>query len=65
MIILESDALERGIVLNAAEARDSDEYYAMVDSGTNAIILPLHPKMEGEKRYCDRTYRPDLRFQWF
>ena len=55
MIILESDALERGIVLNAAEARDNDEYYAMVDSGTNAIILPLafmHPKMEGEIAEC-------------
>ena len=44
MLILEPDILERGIVLNAAEARDNDEYYAMVDSGTNAIILPLQPK---------------------
>ena len=52
MIILESDALEHGIVLNAAEARDNDEYYAMVDSGTNAIILPLHPRMEGEIAEC-------------
>ena len=40
------------MVLNAAEARDNDEYYAMVDSGTNAIILPLHPRMEGEIAEC-------------
>ena len=26
----------------------SDEYYAMEDSGTNAIIVPLHPDMCGE-----------------
>ena len=52
MIILEPEALERGIVLNSAEARDNDEYYAMVDSGTNAIILPLHPRMEGEIAEC-------------
>ena len=49
MIILESDY---GIMLNAAEVRDSDEYYAMVDSGTNAIILPLHPRMEGDIAEC-------------
>ena len=52
MLILEPDVLEHGIVLNAAEARDNDEYYAMVDSGTNAIILPLHPSMEGEIAEC-------------
>ena len=52
MIILESETLDRGIVLNSAEARDNDEYYAMVDSGTNAIILPLHPRMEGEIAEC-------------
>ena len=64
MLILESDY---GLVLNAAEARDSDDYYAMVDSGTNAIILPLHPRMVGDhcrmpspKRYCDRTYCPGV-----
>ena len=51
MIILESD-LEHGIVLNAAEVRDNDEHYAMVDSGTNAIILPLHPRMQGEIAEC-------------
>ena len=52
MLILEPDVLEHGIVMNAAEARDNDEYYAMVDSGTNAIILPLHPSMEGEIAEC-------------
>ena len=52
MLILESEVVEHGIALNAAEARDKDEYYAMVDSGTNAIILPLHPKMEGDIAEC-------------
>ena len=52
MLILESEVLEHGIVMNAAEAKDNDEYYAMVDSGTNAIILPLHPNMEGEIAEC-------------
>ena len=52
MLILEPDVVEHGITLNAAEARDKDEYYAMVDSGTNAIILPLHPKMEGDIAEC-------------
>ena len=49
MLILEPDY---GIVLNAAEARDSDDFYAMVDSGTNAIILPLHPRMVGDIAEC-------------
>ena len=44
MIILEPDDLEHGIVLSAAQAQDGDEYYAMVDSGTNAIILPAASK---------------------
>ena len=52
MIILEPDALDHGIVLSAAEARENDECYAMVDSGTNAIILPLHPRMQGEIAEC-------------
>ena len=52
MIILEPDDLEHGIVLSAAQARDNDEYYAMVDSGTNAIVLPLHPRMQGEIAEC-------------
>ena len=52
MIILEPDDLEHGIVLSAAQAQDSDEYYAMVDSGTNAIILPLHPRMQGDIAEC-------------
>ena len=52
MIILDSDAVEHGIVLSAAQARDNDEYYAMVDSGTNAIILPLHPRMQGDLAEC-------------
>ena len=46
----ESDDLDHGIVLSAAQALDSDQYYAMVDSGTNAIIVPLHPEMQGDCR---------------
>ena len=52
MIILEPDDLEHGFVLSAAQALDSDDYYAMVDSGTNAVILPLHPDMQGEIAEC-------------
>ena len=65
MIILESDDLEHGIVLSAAQASDNDEFYAMVESGTNAIILPLHPRMHcrmpSPKRYSHRTNCPNLR----
>ena len=40
--------MEHGIVLSAAQALDNDQYHVMLDSGTNAIIVPLHPKMQGE-----------------
>ena len=52
MIILEPDEVEHGIVLSAAQALDNDQYYAMLDSGTNAIIVPLHPSMQGEIAEC-------------
>ena len=52
MIILEPDEVQHGIVLSAAQALDNDEYYAMLDSGTNAIIVPLHLRMEGEAAEC-------------
>ena len=52
MIILEPDALEHGIVLSAAQARDNDEYYAMVDSGNKCHHLPLHPRMQGDIAEC-------------
>ena len=52
MIVLEPDDLEHGIVLNTAQALDNDQYYAMVDLGTNAIIVPLHPGMRGEIAEC-------------
>ena len=70
MIILEPDDLERGIVLSAAQALDSDEFYAMVDSGTNAIILPLRPQMRRNCRmpspecHSDWTNCPNLCIQW-
>ena len=38
--------------MSAAQALDNDDYYAMLDSGTNAIIVPLHPRMEGEVAEC-------------
>ena len=52
MIIIEPDAVKHGIVLSAAQALDNDQYYAMLDSGTNAIIVPLHPSMQGEIAEC-------------
>ena len=52
MIILEPDDLQNGVVVNAAQALDDDECYAMLDSGANAIIVPLHPRMEGEVAEC-------------
>ena len=52
MIVLEPDDLDHGIVLSTALALDNDQYYAMVDSGTNAIIVPLHPGMQGEIAEC-------------
>ena len=52
MIIVDTDDVEHGIVLSAAQALDNDAYYAMLDSGTNAIIVPLHPRMQGEIAEC-------------
>ena len=43
MIVLESDIEENKVSARIAKASVIDEYYAMVDSGTNAIIVPLHP----------------------
>ena len=52
MIVLEPDEVEHWIVLSAAQALDNDQYYAMLDSGTNAIIVPWHPGMQGEIAEC-------------
>ena len=52
MIVLESDDLEYGLVVSAAQAFDNDQYYAMVNSGTNASIVPLRPGMKGEIAEC-------------
>ena len=41
MIILDPEETEAGVVAHAVRAPDSDQHYAMVDSGTNAIIVPL------------------------
>ena len=52
MLVLEPNDLGNGTVLSAAQALDNDQYYAMVDSRTNAIIVPLHPGMKGEIAEC-------------
>ena len=52
MIIVEPDEVKHGIVLSAAQALDNDQYYAMLDSGTNAIIVPWHPSTQGEIAEC-------------
>ena len=52
MIFLEPDDLEHGVVVGATQALDSNQYYAMVDSGTNATIVPLHPSTKGETAEC-------------
>ena len=52
MIVLEPDDLEHGLVVSAAQALNNDQYYAMVDSGTNAIIVPLRPGVRGEIAEC-------------
>ena len=52
MIVLEPDEVEHGIVLSAAQALDNDQYYATLDSGTNASIVLLQPGMEGEIAEC-------------
>ena len=52
MIILEPDDLQNRVVVSALQALDNEDYYAMLDSGTNAIIVPLHPRMEGEVAEC-------------
>ena len=48
MIVLEPEAAETGVVACAARAPDSDKY----DSGTTAIIVPLHPDVKGEITEC-------------
>ena len=52
MIVIQPDEVEYGIVLNATQALANDQYYAMLDSGTNAISVPLHPSMQGEIAEC-------------
>ena len=45
MIVLEADNEGVKVAAHAVKVPVSDEYYAMVDAGTNAIIVPLHPNM--------------------
>ena len=52
MIVLEPEGEEANVAACAAKAPNSDKYYAMVDSGINAIIVPLHPGIKGEIAEC-------------
>ena len=52
MIILEPNEVKHGVVISAMQALDNDLYYSMLDSGTNAIIIPLQPGMNGEIAEC-------------
>ena len=52
MITLDPEENEEGIVAHAVRAPDSDQHYAMVDSGTNAFFVPLRPAVRGEIAEC-------------
>ena len=45
-------AEESKIAAHSVKVPVSDEYYAIVDSETNAIIVPLHPDICGEIAEC-------------
>ena len=51
MIVLNPE-LEENAPIACAAVHVSDDYYATMDSGTNAIIVPLHPDMCGEVVGC-------------
>ena len=52
MIVLEAESEGVKVAAHAVKVPVSDEYYATVDSGTNAIIVPLHPDMCGDMAEC-------------
>ena len=52
MIILDPEEQGEKVTAHAVKAPVTDEYYAMVDSGTNAIVVPLHPEMCEEIAEC-------------
>ena len=53
MIVLGPVEQPDKITAHAVSAPVIDEYYATVDSGTNAVIVPLHPRMMcGEFAEC-------------
>ena len=67
MIILEPDELQHVIVVIAAQALDNDEYYATLDSGTNAIIVTFASKdgrgscgVSGPKCHCHWSHSSSL-----
>ena len=43
---------KKKITVHSVQVPVSDEYYDMVDSGTNAVIVPLRPDMCGEIAEC-------------
>ena len=51
MFVLEPDE-EGDTLVSCAAVNVSEDYKAMMDSGTNAIIDPLHPCMCGEIAEC-------------
>ena len=51
MIALEPETEESKIVAHTV-VPVSDEHYAMMHSGTNAMIVPLRPDMSGEIAEC-------------
>ena len=38
--------------LGSLKAKTSDEYYCMLDSGANVLVVPWKPGMKGEKTMC-------------
>ena len=52
MITLDPKEQGEKITAHAVKAPVANDYYAMVDSGTNAVIVPLHREMCGEFAKC-------------
>ena len=53
MIVLEPEEEGEKVTVHSFKVPVSDECYAMVDSGTNAVIVPLHLDMCSEIAECE------------
>ena len=51
-MIVFTPELGEGTPIACAAVHVSDDYYAMMDSGTNTIIVPVHPDVSGEIAEC-------------